>query len=48
LLAEVTEAGFFVYGGIERHVDLPRKSGRVRDKDYAACWNCASYSAGLT
>jgi GNAT superfamily N-acetyltransferase len=29
-------------------VDLPRKSGRVRDKDYAASCNCASYSAGLT
>ncbi len=27
-------------------VDLPRKSGRVRDKNYAACSNCASYSAG--
>jgi transposase len=29
-------------------MDLPRKSGRVRDKDYAASCNCASYSAGLT
>jgi Fe(3+) dicitrate transport protein len=29
-------------------LDLPRKSGRVRDKDYAASCNCASYSAGLT
>ena len=29
-------------------LDLPRKSGRVRDKNYAACCNCTSYSAGLT
>ena len=30
------------------NLDLPRESGRVRVRNYAANCNCASYSAGLT